>query len=86
MVLFGIAVANAPVFVPMILGLYWRRVNRASGLWAILATAIAGIASSEFWYMKIDGILGDIHYLVLGPVVGLSIMIVATVLWPSIDE
>lgn len=83
MVIFGIAVANAPVFVPLILGLYWRRVNRASGLWAILATAIVGIVSSEFWYMKIDGILGEIHYLIVGPVVGLSIMLVATLLWPS---
>ena len=86
MVFFGVAVANAPLFVPMMLGLYWQRVNRASAFWAIVVTAMVGIISAEFWYLKTDGILGDIHYFILAPAVGFGIMMVATLLWPNSEN
>ena len=86
MVFFGVAVANAPIFAPLILGLFWHRVNRASAFWAIVVTAIVGIISAEYWYQKIDGIIGDIHYLILAPAVGFGIMLVATLLWPNREK
>jgi SSS family solute:Na+ symporter len=79
LVFFGVAVANAPVFIPLILGLYWKGVNRDSGFMAIIVTAVIGVVSSEFWYQKVDGLLGDVHYLIIGPAVGLAIMLAASV-------
>jgi SSS family solute:Na+ symporter len=85
MVFLGVALASAPLFVPLVLGLYWRRANPKSALWAMIATAIVGAVSAEYWYQKIDGFLGDIHYYILGPAVGLAIMLVATLLSPNND-
>jgi len=82
MVFFGVAVANAPVFIPLLLGLYGKRINRKSVLWAVIATAIFDFCSHIFWYQKVSGIVGEVHYYILGPLLGLAIMLLATLIWP----
>ena len=82
MVFFGIAVANAPIFFPLVLGLYGKRINRKSVFWAVTATAIFNFCSHLFWYQKVSGIVGEVHYYILGPLIGLAIMLAATLVLP----
>jgi len=82
MVFFGVAVANAPVFFPLLLALYGKRINRKSVIWAIVITATFNFCSHLFWYQKVSGILGEVHYYILGPLLGLAIMMAATILNP----
>jgi SSS family solute:Na+ symporter len=83
LVFFSVAVANAPIFFPLLLGLYGKRYNRKSVLWAIVVTAIFNVTSHLFWYEKVTGILGEVHYYILGPLLGLAIMMIATLIWPT---
>ncbi|MCP4238833.1 MAG: sodium:solute symporter family protein [Aestuariibacter sp.] len=82
MVFFGVAVANAPLFFPMILGLYGRKINHTAAFLAIILTAVFNICSHLFWYGKVSGILGEVHYYILGPLLGLAIMLIGTLVWP----
>lgn len=83
MVFFGVAVANAPMFFPLLLGLYGKRVNTKSVIWAIIATAIFDFCSHVFWYGKVGGIVGEVHYFILGPLIGLAIILLATLFRPD---
>ncbi len=82
MVFFGVAVANAPLFFPMLLGLYGRKINHTATFLAIILTAVFNICSHLFWYGKVSGVLGEVHYYILGPLLGLAIMLIGTLVWP----
>lgn len=85
LVVFATIVAPAAVFVPFMFGLYWRRTNRAGAFWAMLITAVVGVLSQVFWYGQVDGWLGAIHPLFLGPAVGLAVLVVASLVKPGHD-
>jgi SSS family transporter len=74
-VVFSTLVAPAAVFVPMMLGLYWKRPTGTAGFSALLAAALAGVLSQALWYRSAPGWLGAVHPLFLGPAAGLSMLL-----------
>ena len=83
MVFLSVGLANAPLFVPLLLALFWGKANPRSAPWAMVAVAVVTMLSSEFWYGRVDGLLGDLHYLVVGPLTGLAIMLGWTFVRPA---
>jgi hypothetical protein len=51
----------------------------------MLITAVVGVLSQVFWYGQVDGGLGAIHPLFLGPAVGLAVLVVASLVKPGHD-
>jgi Na+/proline symporter len=86
MVFLGVAFANAPLFPPLVLALFWGKANPRSGAPAMIATAVVGMLSAGLWYGKIDGLLGDIHYYIMGPAAGFAIMLAWTFVRPVRDR
>lgn len=86
MVFVGVALANAPLFFPLVLALFWGRANPKSAFWSIIVTAVTGMLSAGLWYQKVEGWAGDVHYLVLAPLAGLAVMLVWTVVRPATVE
>jgi Na+/proline symporter len=74
-VVFSTLVAPAAVFVPMMLGLYWRRPTAAAGFAALLSAALVGVLSQVSWYRMRGGWLGALHPLFLGPAAGLAALL-----------
>ncbi|MBI4168993.1 MAG: sodium:solute symporter family protein [Acidobacteria bacterium] len=74
-VVFSTLVAPAAVFAPMMLGLYWRRIDRRAGFWALLVGAVAGVGSQVFLYGRAGGALRDLHPLFFGPGAGLLVLL-----------
>lgn len=74
-VVFSTLVAPAAVFAPLMLGLYWRRIDRSAGFWALLAGAAAGVVSHVFLYGRMGGALGSLHPLFFGPGAGLLVLL-----------
>jgi SSS family transporter len=79
-VVFSTLVAPAAVFFPMMLGLYWKGARRRAGFTAILAGALAGVASQVLLYGKAGGLLGEVHPLFFGPGVGVLVLLGLSVL------
>jgi SSS family solute:Na+ symporter len=74
-VVFSTIVSPAAIFFPLVLALYWRRTNPRVGFWALLAAAATGAASQAFWFGHAHGLLGAVHPLLLGPAIGLFVMV-----------
>lgn len=74
-VVFSTLVAPAAVFGPMMLGLYWKRIDRRAGFWAMLVGAAAGVASHLWLYGKSGGLPGAVHPLFFGPGLGLLVLL-----------
>jgi SSS family solute:Na+ symporter len=79
-VVFSTLVAPAAVFGPMMLGLYWKRIDRRAGFWSLLAGAAAGVASQVWLYGRAGGPAGAIHPLFFGPAAGLAVLLGLTFL------
>lgn len=77
LVVFSTLVAPAAVFFPLLFALYCRRTDPRSALWAILLAASAGATSQAFLYGSVEGPLGAIHPLFLGPGLGLAVLVIA---------
>lgn len=82
-VVFSTLVAPAAVFFPLMLGLYWKRTSRRAAFPAVLAAAAVGAGSQAFLFGKVDGWIGAVHPLFLGPAVGLAVLVVGSLLWPG---
>jgi SSS family solute:Na+ symporter len=74
-VVFSTLVAPAAVFVPMMLGLYWKRPTAAAGFSSLVTAALVGVLSQVLWYRTAPGWLGAIHPLFLGPAAGLAVFL-----------
>jgi SSS family solute:Na+ symporter len=81
-VVFSTLVAPAAVFGPMILGLYWKRIDRRAGFWGLLVGAAAGVVSQVWLYGRAAGPAGAIHPLFFGPALGLVVLLGLTFLRP----
>ena len=74
------------IFDNITLGLWaGRTVAGRAAFWSILSAAILGVLSQTLWYREIEGWLGAVHPLFLGPALGLLIMVTANFLWPAIE-
>ena len=70
-----------------LLGLWAGRTVAGRGaFWSMLSAAILGVLSQALWYREIDGWLGAVHPLFLGPALGLVILMTASFLWPATDK
>lgn len=81
-VVFSTLVAPAAVFGPLMLGLYWKRIDRKAGFWSLLTGALAGVVSQVWLYGPQAGLLGAIHPLFFGPAAGLIVLLGLTFLRP----
>lgn len=81
-VVFSTIVAPAAIFFPLMMALYFKSTNTRAGFWAILLAAASGVYSQWKLYGHVHGILGSIHPLFLGPLVGLLVLLIATLIAP----
>lgn len=79
-VVFSTIVGPASTFFPVVLGIYCKWIARETGFLSILIAAVVGVCSHLFIYSKTTGLLGQIHPLFLGPLAGILILVVGSVL------
>lgn len=70
---------STAVFLPLIVGLFSRRVNEKGAFAAMISTAVSGLFSEVFLAGKVDGILGmpsNLLALIVGGIVLLSVSLI----------
>jgi sodium/proline symporter len=72
-VVLSVLISHAAVFVPLLAALYWPRVARRAGAWAIVAGAAGGLVAHFLIHEKV-AYLGAVHPLFFGPLCSLAVL------------